>query len=1059
MGADVNALIVAGEGSFTTAGERLSGPVDSVEKLAKLIEWADKRGLLTISATDEVGEDFAARVWVVGAGCDLLLGTAHEGVEARTEQLGQVLAPLIGRGWDLRPGTGPSVVLTRHSGRQSVSVEVTVEPRPWLSADLGGAAIDVAEVGRRLQRWHAAFATLPSASGAASAAIVQDRLMRAREGRKGVVVTEPGILPAHALPDVGIQPPWCAPVAEIQAEFDRGDEVVWLEQECPQLAGAGTLTFGHGTPEFLEGAAAVQAAQKPKRSFGLWRATLPAANSLQAPQMLPPPHPQIRAGEAVQAWVSTEDLAALTADIRDGGAGLSIDELMIDAAIIWPHQSRLLEAWATRMRGARDDFVDDPAMRALVDDAAAAYLTALADPQPWSDPDWRHHYQPAWAAAIAARVRYRARRAATRIAREYRVWPVYTHDAAMIYFPGRDENTGARIDLSDTHSRLGRLVTTRRADISNEMILEVLEAQDSAQVAEALTRALDVPAPPTPAPTPPQQVTDTPSPTEQAPAADERTGPEGVAPPAEPVAPATRGENTRARKRQSKKTSPAAGSGGVPAAVLHTDGLWLPDGTRIEPAAPITHVGQVAELAYSHNLGYQLSATYAEQAQIWITEPACVAFGVDVEAISRRDRTKSLRQLTQGLDFVTVAVAEGWSLGGAGEDPNAHRLGTWTRVYREDNRGEKRGVMVALMPGMDTSADEMPILADAPSPAQIARRLQLLADALHYPWKINAGVTAVDLMLQTRTKAFSPDEWKSVVFAPSTTEAPFGIGDVESDFDWSRPPTEDEARLRYVHAYDRGGSYVAGIAGLELPIGEPVHHPDGVPFDAATPGYWLVEVPEAADWRLPYLLNPRGRQFTDAKWVCTPTLERAIDLGYEPVIREAWLWPRHGRVLNGWYERFREASTALDVEDVDAKAARNQAKIIRTHGVGVIGSVEHLKGKTGFSPERRFHIVAKAKANIVYRLNQIGEQTKRWPLAVSTDTVLYASDDPDPNTAWPGDPKTLGRGFGQYKPEGSALMANHTKYLNGRDYRGKQHLIDAASWAAHLAELDRDRSC
>jgi hypothetical protein len=87
--------------------------------------------------------------------------------------------------------------------------------------------------------------------------------------------------------------------------------------------------------------------------------------------------------------------------------------------------------------------------------------------------------------------------------------------------------------------------------------------------------------------------------------------------------------------------------------------------------------------------------------------------------------------------------------------------------------------------------------------------------------------------------------------------------------------------------------------------------------------------------------------------------------------------------------RFRDASTALDTDDPDPQAARNQAKVIRTHGIGIIGSDQHLKGKTGYSPERRLHIVSKAKANIVYRLQQIGERRGQWPLAVATDTVLY----------------------------------------------------------------------
>jgi len=1047
----MNAVILSGDGSFTMAGERLAGPVDSVDKLEKLIKWAHRRRLLTpaSSATaDDAG--LPARLWVIGEGCELLLSSAAGEAAELTERLGRVLAPLVGRGWQLSPATDTSVVLSRNREAQQIYVEVLAEPRPWLAGP-EGAVTDVAELGRRLKRWCTTFDTMPTGTGAGSAAAVQDRLMRAREGRRGAVFPAPGVLPSYALPDVRIQPPWCAPVAELESEFDRSEELVWLEQECPALASAGTLTFGHGAPQILDEAAAARAARQQKRPFGVWRAMLPPATALQTPQMLPAPHPQMSDVDAVQAWVSTEDLVGLTAAIRDGGAGLLIDQLGIDAAIVWPHETRLLDAWASRLRAAREDFADDAPMRELVDTAAAEYLASLADPESWSDPDWRHHYQPAWAAAIAARVRYRSRRAASRIAREYRVWPVYARDAAMIYLPGRDEQTQDPIELADTHSRLGRLLVTRRAEVTGAVILEVLEAQDSAQIAAALTRAPEVPAA--------LPTADDIGPAREAEASESQPGNRedsegGVA--GDEALPRTAAKPTK-RARAKSKPSPAGG-GGAPAAVLHTDGLWLADGTHIRPVEPIAHVGQVAELAYAHNLGYRLSATYAEQAQIWITEAACAAFGIDVEAISRRDRTTSLRQLTAGLDFVTLAVAAGWSLGGAREDANTHRLGTWTRIYREDTRGEKRGVMVALIPGMDTSVDEMPILADEPSPAQIARRLKLLADGLGYPWKINAGVTAVDLMLQTRTKAFSPDEWKNVVFAPSTTEAPFGMGDVESDFDWSRPPTEAEASCRFVHAYDRGGSYVAGIAGLELPIGDPVHYLDGVPFKPSTPGYWRIEIPESVDWRLPYVLNPRGRQFTDAKWVCTPTLERAIELGYEPVVKEAWVWPRHGRVLNGWYERFRDASAALDVSDVDAQAARNQAKIIRTHGIGVIGSVEHLKGKLAFSPERRFHVVAKAKANIVYRLHQIGERQGRWPLAVSTDTVLYASDNPDPNEAWPGGRETLGRGFGQYKPEGSALMADHAEFFNGRDYRGKPDLINADDWAAYLAEVHNVRS-
>ena len=1057
-------VIVTAAGSFTAAGERLTGPVDSVDKLEKLIEWAHNRGLLQpqpIIGAGESAEAEPARVWVVGTGCRQLIGASDTDSHDLIE-IGQSLAPLVGRSWELRRGGGPAVVLARGVAPQRVSVEVVAESRPWLGGDTDAVGEDAAELGRRLRRWYTALGALPATSGAASGAVLSEHIMRARAGRGGAVVSAPGVLPAQVVPDVRIQPPWCAPAPEVEQEFERSHELVWLAQECPQLGSAGTLTFGHGHPQVLDAAAAAAAVEAAKRPFGLWRVRLPAACSLQVPDMLPPPHPQMNVDQAAQAWLTTEDLDGLAKDVRDGGAGLAVEQLAIDEAIVWPQQGRILEAWATRLREAREGFADDPPLRALVESAAADYLDALADPRPWADQAWRHHFQPAWAAAIAARVRFRGRRAAMRISREYRVWPVYARGAAMIYTLGRDEATNAPIDLSDTHSRLGRMTATRRAVVTDETILAVLIAETPTEVAAALTAALDVPADSEAvefAPAPQARSTGGDAPRADASsvdadgsAVDDASGPAEAPAVIDDRQPQPPVKGARSRRTPSSAKAP---TGGSPVAVLHTDGLWLADGTCVELTEPIVHVGQVAELAYTHNIGYQLTPKYSEPGQIWITDEACRAFGIDVDAISRRDRAKSLRQLTEGIDFVTLAVDEGWSLGGAGEDPNAHRLGTWTRVYRDD----KRGVMIALIPGMGAGLDEMPILADEPAPAQIAHRLKLLADALRFPWKINAGVTAVDLMLQTRTKTWSPQQWRDVVFAPSTTTPPFGIGDVESDFDWSRPPTSEERQRRYVHAYDRGGSYVAGIAGLELPIGDPVHHPDGAPFDAKTPGYWLADIPESSDWRLPYVLNPRGLQYTGPKWVTTPTLERAVALGYQPQIREAWLWPQHGRVLLGWYKQFRDASAALDIDDADAQAARNQAKIIRTHGIGIIGSDEHLKGKPAYSPERRLHVIAKAKANIVYRLHQIGEQTGQWPLAVATDTVLYASDDPDPVTAWPGGPESFGRGFGQYKPEASGLLAEHLEHLNGRDYRGKRDLIPAAEWrAAQPVTADNDRS-
>lgn len=1057
-GLDRHVVIVAAAGSFTVAGERLTGPVDSGDKLVRLIEWAQPRGLLELlSAPTRDGGQEPGRLWLIGEACELL-GPAAEAADLR-EQLGNALAPLVARGWELRADLPSSLTVSRGRGAERRSVRILAEPRPWLAGGCAETVEDAAELARRLCGWYAAVGVLPAATAAGSAAVLADHIMNTR--RHGAVVKTSGVLPSWVTPETGILPPWCAPASAVEDAFEQGDELTCVTQLCPRLASAGTAMFGYGKPEVLDTSAAASVAAAAKRPFALWRVTLPAANTLALPAVLPLPHPLMRAAEPVPGvWLSTEDLEGLTMAVRDGGAGVSVERLDVAEAVVWPEQGRVLEAWAKRIRDARESCETDRPLQERLEAAADEYLAALGDPSAWSDEGWQNHFQPAWAATIAARVRFRSRRKAMRIGREYRTWPLYAQDAAMIFAPGCDETSGEAIDLSETDTtRLGRLVATARVRVTDETVLAVLLAESSAEIASALTTAVALAAvEPTPAPHDPPASTAEDRKEDRAHPAAESAG-EQAAPPTQPPPSETKKPPTPERTQGSKTTKKRSTGttkrpGGTVAAVLHTDGLWFPDGTHLELVEPITHLGQVAALALEHNLGYSLTDNYAEPGQIWITEEACQEFGIDVSSIEKYDPAGSLRRITAGIDFVTLAATQGWKIGAGKKDreqggdaapASMARMGAWTRVYRDDDK-DKVGVLVALVPGMGTDAD-MPILAGEPTPAQIARRIQLFADALQFPWKVGAGTTAIDLMLQTRPKTYSWKEWKGCVFAPSTTEPPYSLTDVERDYNWTRKPTSSERDCRYVHAYDRGASYPAAIAGLELPIGAPTHHPDGAPFDQTTPGYWLIEVPKQADWRLPYLLNPTAIMFNEPKWVTTPRLERAIALGYEPKILEAWIWEEHGRVLNGWYERLRDASVALDTPDPDALAARRQTKVMRTRAIGLLGSDTYLKGETGYSPERRFHIMAKANANIVYLCNEIGQTAKRWPVAAHTDTVLYVSDIADPIAAWPGKRAKLGTGFGQYKPEGSALLSSHAEFLDGGAYRGKPALLDPDDWA------------
>ena len=146
----------------------------------KLIDWAHQRGGL---------QPLRDRRWRSGAGAGVAgrrtravfwSAPPAEADVAVTEQIGQALAPLVTRGWELRARPTTALMLTRSQGAQRLSVEILAEPRPWLAGGSAWVAEDPAELGRRLRQWYAAVGTLPAASGAASAAVLSDHIMRGR---------------------------------------------------------------------------------------------------------------------------------------------------------------------------------------------------------------------------------------------------------------------------------------------------------------------------------------------------------------------------------------------------------------------------------------------------------------------------------------------------------------------------------------------------------------------------------------------------------------------------------------------------------------------------------------------------------------------------------------------------------------------------------------------------------------------------------------------------------------------------------------------------------------
>lgn len=208
----------------------------------------------------------------------------------------------------------------------------------------------------------------------------------------------------------------------------KGDAVdVEVDQRAAFLASTGQVELGYGKPVELRKVDPAVFADKPP--FGLWRVTTPPGGSLDGlSRRLPLPHEYMAWESSATFWATTRAVQHLLAPVDDGGAGLSIAELAIDGAWVWPGHARLLRNWAELLRdglaaaqAAGDQFQTD-----LLKNLYKAFLGRMAGSQ--HPPGQRHYQQPVWVATIHADTRWRAMRYANATAATHGLYPIAARD-------------------------------------------------------------------------------------------------------------------------------------------------------------------------------------------------------------------------------------------------------------------------------------------------------------------------------------------------------------------------------------------------------------------------------------------------------------------------------------------------------------------------------------------------------------------------------------------------------------------------------------------------------
>lgn len=375
-------------------------------------------------------------------------------------------------------------------------------------------------------------------------------------------------------------------------------------------------------------------------------------------------------------------------------------------------------------------------------------------------------------------------------------------------------------------------------------------------------------------------------------------------------------------------------------------------------------------------------------------------------------------------------------------------LTPWFRVQPTDRT--KPGVTVAI-PGYDSRRTT--VWGEAATGGDLFEALSLFQTVTGLDWHHSTNATAGDLFrrethvttweqyLRAGKKGRKP---KVAMLRPVEAMPPPALDPGrEQDLRWIRSLTDTEREAGFVHAYDGSGAYPNAVSGLELGTGSPVHRPDGPEFDPRLPGYWRVRVDPAAtfDDLAPALFAGYPVEDDGSLWVSTPTLAFARDCGVPFVVEEAYVWTAHRRWLAAWGKSiggFREELSAIP--SPSAALAHQAVKRLYTSGIGALSSSGWDRSRDElFRPDFRHLVMANARMRVLRRIQSVAVSSGQLPVAVSVDCLYYVGAEIDPESARPmGLPP--GTGFGQYKVEGSARMAEAVGLIDAGDLTGLSRL-------------------
>jgi len=468
---------------------------------------------------------------------------------------------------------------------------------------------------------------------------------------------------------------------------------------------------------------------------------------------------------------------------------------------------------------------------------------------------------------------------------------------------------------------------------------------------------------------------------------------------------------------------------------------------------------------------------------IVLTEAAAVRLGLPARLEDRR----GLRLPEDHPVLGQLAKAK-WKLTQRG-------FGPWARVYRSATGGQRQCVQLAVLPWDALDARAWGDADQLPAP-ELARILGVYATRVITP-RGSAAVCGLELMTSlrppTRAAKDASGAWVSApnpgaltqAVEPAPPEAPLehpvaqgwdgGFLDEEA-YQWTREVamlSDEECLLPWAVGIDINTAFLAAAARLVVGLGAPVHV-QAPAFDKKVPGSWLVDLSHIElDPMLPSPFTPSGQRPTGPAWYATPTVAYAVELGYDVAPIEAFLRRETGAYLDPWHDHLKDAYTATmadlgvpvgkNVDEAASLQAMEQHKqadpalacvlsAIKATVKGGIGKLrERPQGRhyrdgerwpalerPTWRPDIRAAVISKARVNMHRKMLNTAKTTGRYPLAVLSDCVVYASPTPSP------------LGFLPLTPEGHVLPGSFR--LGATPGLAKTEGMQPMAWAVDLME-------